>query len=242
MKRNKESYLFNHGDVQVPLEVHYEIRDNIRISIGRSKANLRLPLYMRPSRKRAEIEKAKEWLAFKLTEKPEIAKRFRIKPYRTGDIMEVSDRQYILDITYRPAKTNSGSLKGQTIFLRLNPESPPLKIKQLLSRIIAQEFLPDIQDRVHHLNERFFQKTIQSVKLKYNRSNWGSCSSSGNINLSTRLLFAPDEVIDYVIIHELAHFIEMNHSKKFYSIVRDVMPTFREKEKWLKEHGHLCDF
>ena len=242
MKSKKESYLFKHGDHHIPLDVHYELRDSIRIAIGRRKANLRLPIYLRPSRKLAEIEKAKEWLAFKLNEKPEIAKRFRMKSYASGDLLQVGDRRYALDITYRQAKTNSGSLKDQTIYLRLDPDSAPLKIKQLLSRIIAQEFHPGIQDRVHALNERFFQKTIQSIKLKYNQSNWGSCSSSGNINLSTRLLFAPDEVIDYVILHELAHFIEMNHSKRFYDILSSIMPNYKRHEKWLKENGHLCDF
>jgi predicted metal-dependent hydrolase len=66
----------------------------------------------------------------------------------------------------------------------------------------------------------YFQKPIKSVNLKYNLSNWGSCSTKGNINLSTRLLFAPDDVIDYVIIHELAHLLEMNHSPHFWAIVK----------------------
>jgi predicted metal-dependent hydrolase len=78
--------------------------------------------------------------------------------------------------------------------------------------------------------------------LKYNQTNWGSCSTRGNINLSTRLLFAPDDVIDYVIIHELAHLLEMNHSNRFWNIVKKAMPEYREKEVWLKKNGHLCDF
>ena len=78
--------------------------------------------------------------------------------------------------------------------------------------------------------------------MKYNHSNWGSCSSKGNINLSTRLLFAPDDVIDYVIIHELAHRIEMNHSPRFWKLVSDAMPDYKEKEKWLKVHGGKLGF
>ena len=62
------------------------------------------------------------------------------------------------------------------------------------------------------------------------------------MNLSTRLLFAPKDVIDYVIIHELAHLYEMNHSKKFWNIVSQVMPNYKEKEKWLSKNGRLCDF
>ncbi|MDV7393186.1 M48 family metallopeptidase, partial [Arthrospira platensis SPKY1] len=77
---------------------------------------------------------------------------------------------------------------------------------------------------------------------KYNSSNWGSCSSGRNINLSTRLLFAPPAVQDYVIIHELAHLVELNHSDRFWKLVSEIMPDYEEKEKWLKEYGHLCEF
>jgi predicted metal-dependent hydrolase len=80
------------------------------------------------------------------------------------------------------------------------------------------------------------------VRLKYLHSRWGSCSSSSNINLSTRLLFAPEGVIDYVIIHELAHLQELNHSPRFWRLVAEAMPDYQLKEKWLKDNGHLCDF
>ncbi|MCB0682671.1 MAG: M48 family metallopeptidase, partial [Saprospiraceae bacterium] len=63
-----------------------------------------------------------------------------------------------------------------------------------------------------------------------------------NINLSTRLLFAPPKVIDYVIIHELAHLVEMNHSRRFWDLVAAAMPDYEEQEKWLKKFGHRCDF
>lgn len=95
---------------------------------------------------------------------------------------------------------------------------------------------------MHELNQIHFQKDFKSVNLKYNSSNWGSCSTRGNINLSTRLLFAPDTVIDYVIIHELTHLIEMNHSPKFWQLVKGAMPDYKEKEKWLKVNGSQCDF
>lgn len=242
LKSKKESYYFQKEDLHIPVDVFYEVRDNVRISIGRRKANLRMPIYLRPSRKRSEIEKAKVWLTHTLNNKPEIAERFRVKSYRSGDILKVGKRTYILQVDYREAKTNSGSLKNDLIKLHINPSTAPLKIKQLISRVVARDFHAQILRRVHALNDLYFKKPIKAVKLKYNQSNWGSCSSSGNINLSTRLLFAPEPVIDYVIIHELAHLIEMNHSKRFYAILSSIMPNYRNQEKWLKENGHLCDF
>ena len=78
--------------------------------------------------------------------------------------------------------------------------------------------------------------------MKYNKTNWGSRSTKNNINISTRLLFAPKDVQEYVFIHELAHFFEMNHSKRFWDIVGKIMPDYKEKERWLKINNAKCDF
>ena len=79
--------------------------------------------------------------------------------------------------------------------------------------------------------------------LKYNksritsaRSRWGSCSSKKNLNFSYRLMLTPGDVIDYVIIHELAHLKHMNHSKNFWNQVESMMSNYKEKEKWLKKN------
>jgi len=107
---------------------------------------------------------------------------------------------------------------------------------------MGQYFLPEIMSRIHAINKRFFNVRINSVRMKYNKTNWGSRSARNNINISTRLLFAPKDVQDYVFVHELAHFIEMNHSSRFWDIVRKIVPDYKEKEKWLKMHGSSCDF
>ena len=115
-------------------------------------------------------------------------------------------------------------------------------IRQLISRTIAQDCLAEFSKKVDDWNDRFFKEDIKDIRLKNNQSNWGSCSTKRNLNFSTRLLFAPEDVIDYVIVHELAHLKEMNHSPKFWKIVADVMPDYEEKEVWLKENGKLCNF
>jgi len=68
---------------------------------------------------------------------------------------------------------------------------------------------------------------------------WGSCTHSGNIYFPWRLIMAPVSVIDYVIVHELVHLVEKNHSKLFWDKVGLIMPDYKNKRKWLKEHGYL---
>lgn len=78
----------------------------------------------------------------------------------------------------------------------------------------------------------------QRVRITFAQKRWGSCSNQGNINFSYRLSMVPDWVFNYVIIHELAHLKEPNHSPAFWSLIQKVMPYYKESKKWLKEH-HL---
>ena len=79
--------------------------------------------------------------------------------------------------------------------------------------------------------------TYGRITIRNQRSKWGSCSSKGNLNFNCLLMLAPPEVLDSVVVHELCHRREMNHSQKFYAEVLRVFPTYRTQEKWLKEHG-----
>ena len=75
------------------------------------------------------------------------------------------------------------------------------------------------------------------ISIREQKTRWGSCSSKGNLNFNWRLILAPEEVLDYVVVHELAHRREMNHSKAFYAIVESVLPDYRKAQKRLKDNG-----
>ena len=75
----------------------------------------------------------------------------------------------------------------------------------------------------------------KSVKVNDAKTRWGSCSSKGSINFSWRLIMAEGEVIDYVIVHELAHLREMNHSPRFWAVVESILPDYKKRKKKLKE-------
>lgn len=70
------------------------------------------------------------------------------------------------------------------------------------------------------------------------RTRWGSCSATGTLNFSWRLIQAPMEVVDYVVVHELVHTMIHNHSRKFWTKLEQTMPDYREHRKWLKSNGH----
>jgi hypothetical protein len=79
--------------------------------------------------------------------------------------------------------------------------------------------------------------TIARVTIRDQRSRWGSCSPNGHIALNFRLLLMPAEVREYVLIHELMHLKQANHSRRFWRLVEAACPGFRDAEHWLRRHG-----
>ena len=75
------------------------------------------------------------------------------------------------------------------------------------------------------------------ITIRAQRTRWGSCSAQGNLNFNCLLMLTPDDVIEYVVVHELCHRKEMNHSARFWAEVERVLPGYRESRRWLKEHG-----
>jgi hypothetical protein len=75
------------------------------------------------------------------------------------------------------------------------------------------------------------------VKINSAKTRWGSCTSTGTINFTWRLVMAPLDVVDYVVLHELAHLKIKNHSPRFWKLVESLCPDFKRRRKWLREHG-----
>jgi predicted metal-dependent hydrolase len=232
----------------LPVEVHIEKRNGARFSLTHKGIYMRMPLGISEENLKKEEVRLIAWLTELKKKKPLVFEPFKQKTYKSGDILTVGKRQYLLTLRPKPRKTLAAKRSGYTINIEV-PDNIPSDsqqlsdaIKNLLSKIIAGDFHFEILHRVNDLNKLYFNKDIEGLQLKYQSSRWGSCSSAKNITLSTRLLFAPDDVIDYVIIHELAHLVEMNHSDRFWALVERAMPDYEKKEKWLKMNGNLCDF
>ncbi len=241
-----EFYIEFEGE-KVPAKVYEEPRKNVRFGFGKTGVHLRLPLGMPPKDKKRFVEDFKVWVCNKLSERADLRRTFERKTYHDGQELQVGPKTYRLHLRRSQNRTHKGRFSpGGDIYLWLSEVDSEAErqkaLRHLLSRLIARDQLPRIERRVQELNERHFRQPIRGVKLKYLKSRWGSCSGKGNINLSTRLLFAPAEVLDYVIIHELAHLIEMNHSPRFWKLVEQAMPDYREKERWLKENAADCDW
>ena len=84
---------------------------------------------------------------------------------------------------------------------------------------------------------RLLGVTYGRISIRKQKTRWGSCSREGNLNFNCLLMMVPPEVLDYVVVHELSHRLEMNHSARFWTQVEKVIPDYKKAKKWLKEHG-----
>ena len=98
---------------------------------------------------------------------------------------------------------------------------------------LAKQVIPD---KVAYY-ARLMGVSYGRISIRRQKSRWGSCSREGNLNFNCLLMMAPAEVLDYVVVHELSHRLEMNHSTRFWAHVGDVLPDYRNAKKWLKEQG-----
>jgi predicted metal-dependent hydrolase len=110
--------------------------------------------------------------------------------------------------------------------------------RDVLKRWYKSEALKIIRERCEWYQGVVGCKPI-SIKITEAKKRWGSCGRKGSLNFSWRLIMAPMEVIDYLIVHELAHIGQLNHSKAYWSKVRSVLPDYAIREKWLKEYDGL---
>lgn len=105
------------------------------------------------------------------------------------------------------------------------------QIKELADQ--AVEYIPK---RVKYYAEKE-NFVYNKITIKNLVSRWGSCSTKGNLNFNCLLMLTPDYVIDYIVVHELCHLREMNHSEKFWAKVEKIMPDYQRAELWLKQNG-----
>ena len=114
------------------------------------------------------------------------------------------------------------------------PPQDKLSIEEI--RALAQQALEVIPGRVAYYAPKV-GVTYGRITIRNQKSRWGSCSAKGNLNFNCLLMLTPPEVLDSVVVHELCHRLEMNHSKRFYEEVLRVYPDYRRWERWLKENG-----
>lgn len=146
-----------------------------------------------------------------------------------------------LHINY--AKKNSIAFRNNTfiIALKRNSYDRQNKIKRLLTSWYQKIAFDYLIDKTNCFIEKYKFKLPKSISVKSYRARWGSCSYQHDISLNWKLILLPEPVIDYVIIHELCHMLEFNHSPRFWLLVEQYIPNYSQSVNWLKDNDYLIN-
>lgn len=180
------------------------------------------------------VEKSQDWIEKQLRKLHVQKKIYELD----GSKKNLLYRGMVYGVEVRKAPTASPVefLAGKILVSPV--ENTPESTSRALERWLRSESEHILVKKIHRFAEEMGAK-FTNVVFKSTTTRWGSCSSTGNINLHWRLIQAPDGVADYVIIHELAHRREMNHGPRFWKLVEKHDPEYRSHRIWLKKHGVL---
>jgi predicted metal-dependent hydrolase len=222
--------VFDQATYPVRIRRHRQAR---RYTLRIHAASREIILTMPP---RGSVREAKEfaqrhggWIAARLRRLPEAA------PFADGTVLPLRGVQH--RIVHRRA------VRG-TVWVDLSEDGEPLlcvagdvpHIDRRVSDFLRREALRDLQAASRRAAEQF-GVAVKRISVRDQSSRWGSCSTTGVLSYSWRLILAPPFVLDYLAVHEVAHLIEMNHSPQFWRLVNRVCPDANRAKAWLDIHG-----
>ena len=231
MKAYEYSFVIKRSDGTsdiIPVEFERSIRSkSIRITPQLQKKVIKVtyPVYVLHSRAVAFLEKQKNWVAKQLEKVPE---KVEIKD---GEKITFLEHEY--KISHIPNARRGVWFEDDYIFVSGDAEFLNRRVKDFLKAEMKKYFTAKTHFYAKKIGKKFGKITVKDTV-----SRWGSCASNGNIAYSWRLGFAPIFVIDYIVAHEVAHLEELNHSYKFWRIVKDIYEDdVNDAQKWLSRHG-----
>lgn len=181
------------------------------------------------------VESKRQWIHEKIGH----PQKYQSLPHPPGKELVSGESALYLGRQYRIEVVKNG-LEDVQFSHRFMVPAEGKKRKEALQKWYINKAKEKLAPRVK-LHARSLGVDVAGVKIADSRYRWGSCTLKNNVNLNWRLIKAPMSVIDYVIVHELAHLIEPNHTPRFWNIVRAQTPTMEKAKSWLKEHGQLLE-
>ena len=196
---------------------------------------VRVPKFLSDKRIRELVTKRTPWIMTKLKEASE---RPAVKPkeYVSGETFPYLGRNYRLKVV----AGNELSIKLRGGYLQVTVRKTDRRPQETIRSMLVTWYQEHAKKSLVEKTERFAKVTgvePRSVTVKDYKSRWGSCSTNGDIAYNWRIILAPHRIVDYVVVHELCHMLEHNHSSRYWKLVEKYVPDYRERRNWLKNHS-----
>ena len=215
--------------------IEYDIRKSERASRSRIDVDLSGVTVVIPEGKNLEPEEflheKKDWVLDKQKEIENYWARIPEREFEEGETFPYLGEEY--ELSFTPGN-RFDIVDGRIMIPEEKANDSSLKdvIEELYREKAREKILEIIGEYREELDVDFNKLYIRNQKTK-----WASCSSKNNLSFNWRLMMAPEKVLEYVVVHELLHLKEPNHSDRFWSLMEDVMPDYRERRRWLKENS-----
>ena len=207
----------------VRLEVRSET--GLTVVIPKSYKSDRIPDLLRERRR---------WISGKLAKYGQAQRSTSDKTLKGGDTVPYLGRD--LEVVTRRSYRNGESVNMERNRLVVSLRAGSNRLGLMLERWYRMQATQLIREKANKLGADL-GLTYGRLSIRGQKTRWGSCSQKGNLSFNWKLIMAPEPVIDYVIVHELAHLKEMNHTKRFWQLVGQHCPKWRDHKKWLKDHA-----
>ena len=219
-------------DVRVAVKVSARAsRFTLRMAAGHGDPVLTLPQTARFADALDFLDRHRGWLAERLARRPSAV------AFAPGAILPLRGTPHRLD--HRPDRRGTvwvepatGDVETPLLCVAGRPEHMARRVRDFLRRSALADLAPAVATHATRLGVK-----IGPIRIKDTRSRWGSCTADGELSFSWRVILAPPHVLDYLAAHEVAHLREMNHSIRFWRLVRETCPRMDEGRRWLKLHG-----
>ena len=224
---------------ETPIEIVFsKKRKTISIQIKPDSIRVLSNYWISKNSVREFILKKESWIRKKLADQ-----KLRVKPVTNlvnNEKLTLCGKNYTLKVNSETIK--EPEIRSETIIISNNFKTRKI-FGSIESQILKQ--LKDFSFRILQKKTFEFSQIMNvrynSVKIKNYKSRWGSCSSKGDISFNWKIIFAPENIIEYLVVHELSHLIHFNHSKLFWNKVEEFQYNYKENRKWLKENGYKLD-
>jgi len=176
------------------------------------------------------INKKKFWIYKTINKTKEKLSKQLKKEFISGELFWYLGKRYRLDVTNDCEHSGLEFKQNKFILSSDTVHKAELLFREFYRHKAKEKLEPQVLKYAKQMGVKY--KEVKIIEMK---KRWGSCTNQGNIILNLHLIKAPMYVIDYVIVHELAHLIEYNHSKKFWNIVKTQIPNYKEHMQWLNK-------
>jgi predicted metal-dependent hydrolase len=233
----RQMFSFEYKSKTIEYQVIKSNRKTVTISILPTKRIIvKTPKYLSDYEVMNLVKRKAQWIDKKISEMSDDTERKSKIEYSDGQFILYRGKDYKLKIEndYNIKKSKVVIISDE-IVVTTNQEQNQ-DIAKILEQWYREKAKVLIHQRLDHYNV-YINKKISNVRVKNQRRRWGSCSNLSNLNFNWRIIMMPDEMFDYIIVHEMCHLLHLNHSKDFWRAVEEILPDYKEREKWIKLNG-----